>query len=413
MKPNLYLVKLKGGKKARMLRVLADNEREAERASRPKPKESIVSIKKLGHFEQKVVELTTWNPREEAFAPIIQRTSQLLAVKVPIKEALSLQIASVKNIKTRYVLLKIIEALDLGKSMEAAFREHKGIFSESFLAMIGSAEKSNEVISVFKRIGTSFEKKSKLFKKLIGKLIYPAMVFVISIVVILVFSFKCIPKLEEMYAGSGVELPILTQIVSKGVHFCTNYPFVNAIPAIMLYGFFRYRRWVLERPLTQNVLYAFPKLGKFLWQKEIVGALDTMVLLFSSKISVGDTLAFSVKGAKSHRLGKLLTQVQEETGQGESFSHALFSVSEDIGSQGEELATIASIGERSGELAGLLDHYSKNAQEEIDYQVENFNKLIGPMMTLFLGALGLFVALTMMYPISKLMFVMIKQGMSG
>jgi type II secretory pathway component PulF len=66
--------------------------------------------------------------------------------------------------------------------------------------MVESGEKTGKLNTALLQLATQIEKLSSLSKKLIGALIYPALIIVVMIGVIFVLMWQVVPKLIGIFA---------------------------------------------------------------------------------------------------------------------------------------------------------------------------------------------------------------------
>jgi general secretion pathway protein F len=63
------------------------------------------------------------------------------------------------------------------------------------------------------------------------------------------------------------------------------------------------------------------------------------------------------------------------------------------------VVNMIAVGERSGDLEGMLTHASRTIEEQVQVRVDRMAALLQPLMTVAMAAVVLFVVLAIMLPI--------------
>jgi type IV pilus assembly protein PilC len=97
---------------------------------------------------------------------------------------------------------KMIENIHSGKNLSATLKEFPKSFSDSEVAMVESGEKTGKLNVTLLEIASQIEKLSSLKRKLIGALIYPALIVFVMVSVIFVVMWKVVPPLVGLFSES-------------------------------------------------------------------------------------------------------------------------------------------------------------------------------------------------------------------
>jgi type IV pilus assembly protein PilC len=127
-----------------------------------------------------------------------------------------------KNPVMKKIQDSMIKDIQSGHSLSATLRLFPKSFSDSEVAMIESGEKTGKLNIALLQLATQIEKLSSLSKKLIGALIYPALIIVVMIGVIFVLMWQVVPKLIGIFTDFG-GLPPATQMLVNASDFVQNY----------------------------------------------------------------------------------------------------------------------------------------------------------------------------------------------
>src|SRR5439155_26506984 len=129
-----------------------------------------------------------------------------------------------------------------GSSLADALREHPKVFSDLYVNMIRAGETSGALDVVLVRLADFTEGQAQLRNKILGAMLYPAIMVVVGIAIVSILFVVVIPKVTTIFNDMQVSLPWTTQILIATSSFSRDYWYVLLVgfPAL-IYGV---RRWV-------------------------------------------------------------------------------------------------------------------------------------------------------------------------
>ncbi len=104
-----------------------------------------------------------------------------------------------KNPVMKKIETTMIENIHSGKNLSSTLKMFPKSFSDSEVAMIESGEKTGKLNVALLQVAAQIEKLSSLSKKLIGALIYPALIIVVMLGVVFVLMWQVVPKLMTIF----------------------------------------------------------------------------------------------------------------------------------------------------------------------------------------------------------------------
>ena len=134
---------------------------------------------------------------------------------IPIIKSFQLQANRVKSPKFRGVIADIADDISKGEKMSDAMAKNEEIFPSDIIALIRAGEESGRLPEIFRRVGNSQKKTSRILKKLKSGMIYPAIVISIAIGVVITMSFTLVPAMTKLYTQLGSKLPFATEVMMK------------------------------------------------------------------------------------------------------------------------------------------------------------------------------------------------------
>src|SRR5262249_13882487 len=148
-----------------------------------------------------------------------QEFSALLRAGLPILTSLDILIDRRKNAVFKRALTDIRERVKGGEALSDAFAAQGELFPKLYAASLASGERSGELPSVLKRYITYTRSILTIRKKVVGALIYPAILVCVSIALIGLMTFYVIPSFSGLFKDLGTDLPFITQTMMNGSLF--------------------------------------------------------------------------------------------------------------------------------------------------------------------------------------------------
>lgn len=288
----------------------------------------------------------------------------------------------------------IADDIQAGVSLSKAFGNHPKIFSKFFISMLKAGEESGKLSEVFLYLADYLERNFEITQKTKKALTYPAFVVATFILIMGVMISFVIPKLAEMVAEQGQELPMFTKAILGLSHFLTGYWYlwIPGIFVLVLYvykfkqtegGILYFDQMKLKIPIFKNV-----------YSKIFLSRLaDNMDTMLTSGVSIINALHITADVVDNAVFKAALDNIATKVEGGKLLSLAM----QDEPLIPNVMIQMVKIGEETGELGYILKNLSRFYKREVDQSVDNMVALIEPVMILALGAgVGVLLASVMM-----------------
>src|SRR2546423_14967807 len=100
-----------------------------------------------------------------------------------------------------------------GGTHSDALSKYPKAFDKLYVNMINAGEAGGVLDLILARLADFMEKAAKLKKKVIGAMIYPAVVISIAVGIVSMIMIFVIPKFEEIFKDFRTELPAITKVL--------------------------------------------------------------------------------------------------------------------------------------------------------------------------------------------------------
>src|ERR1041385_5725841 len=142
-----------------------------------------------------------------------QQLAALSRAGIPILQAISMLRKRATSTRLRAVLGDVEEQIRGGAALSQAFASQGSIFPRIYTASILAGERSGALDDVLLRYVTYMRRNVALRRKIRGALAYPLFLLFASGCMVTFLVTYVVPRMSDLFAGFGTELPTVTQIV--------------------------------------------------------------------------------------------------------------------------------------------------------------------------------------------------------
>lgn len=315
----------------------------------------------------------------------------LLASGMPLLEALQIIEDLPQNKKCHAQLKDVISKINDGHSLSEAA---SGLLPAMAIGALSAAERAGDMEGALDRMRRYFTDKADLDEKLIGALIYPAFVMILSFLSIIVLIVFVIPGLKELFNDFGTGLPPITSFVlSLGDLFyrlALIFPFVCGTAGIAWFKIKQKDPAVIEKLIIKT-----PLIGKLFKQEMVIQGFGTLGSLLNGGAPIVEALNITERSSKSRLFKAVISRSREEIENGGKLS----GVFEEKGFFPSDAVQMLKVGERSGQLAEMLVSIADFQAKERETALKRITTLLEPAMTLTVGIIVGFIVLAMFLPL--------------
>jgi general secretion pathway protein F len=332
-------------------------------------------------------------------ALMTRRLATLVGSHVPVFEAVSTLWEQEQPGELKKGLGRIRDRLSEGANLARALSLEPKLFSESFVAMVAAGEASGALDGVLEKMADFLEDQQAIRSKVTSALAYPIlMVFVGTAVMLFLLAFV-IPKIVVIFDQNKAALPLITVVLIKTSTVLRKGWWV--LLGIIVAAIFGYRRLMRSedfRLRRDRLLLRLPLFGP-LWQRLILSRFAKVLsLLLSSGVPVIRGLEITGDVVVNREYRSSLREIAAELAEGGSLSKALRRPA----LFPPLLVHMTAVGEKGGELEGMLDKAGRAFEREFESSVTSLTALLEPLLVLAMGVAVGTVVLAVLLPIFQL-----------
>jgi len=322
---------------------------------------------------------------------------QLSRSGVPLVEALADLRDSTENPRFRQVVASIVESIEGGRSLSQALGEQGQIFDGVFCALIRAGESSGNLPDVLRELTESLKREDELRSFLAKLIIYPSIVLLVTLSAVATSMIFVVPQLSRLFQSTGQTLPLQTRILVGVSNFLVN--FWPAVLVVLIFGTIGMILWIRTSPRAalrwDQLKLAAPLVGD-VYRKVILSRFATLfAMMYSSGIAIIDTIRVAQDVVGNREMRDALIRVEQAIAEGQNVTAAFSSAR----LFPPLVIRMLRVGEHTGSLDQALKGVSYFYERDVKESVERLQTLLEPMLTILLGALMLWVAMSVLGPV--------------
>jgi len=310
--------------------------------------------------------------------------AMLLAAGLTLERALEVLSAEMDSGGIARVIADLLADVRSGKSFNEALGKRPRVFPPVYVKMISAAESSGTLEPVLERLADYRERSEKLREKIVGALLYPAILVVASIGAVLLLLAFVVPQFEEVFANAGAALPVSTQIVIGAARALENYGLYAGIAlAVLVLGFLQ----LLQRPAVRywldSRLLAAPLLGGRLRMLIATRLCRTLGTLLANGVDLPLALVLTrdvlQNGPAAEALDRVIDAVRSGRGMAEPLNEASILPSMAI--------QMLRVGEETGRLWPSALHVADLYERKLETSLQRLFVILEPALVMSVGVL--------------------------
>jgi type IV pilus assembly protein PilC len=315
---------------------------------------------------------------------------------IPSLEALS---TGQKSPVFRKAITEVCQDISTGKKMGLAFARQGHVFDKFYINMIVAGEEGGVLELVLKRLADYIEKAVKIQGKIKGALVYPIAVLAISLLIITGLLIFVVPKFAELFMGSGMKLPFLTQMMMDMSAFMRRTWWMFGVGIfVLIQGLKTYYATSSGRQMIDALLIRTPLFGNLIIKGGLAKFTRTLSTLLNAGVSIMDAMDISGQVSGNYVIEMAIAKAKDAIASGKSIATPF--------SQDKMFPPLVvqmmAVGEATGALDQMLSKIADFFEDEVETIVSSITTLIEPVMIVVLGGIVAFLVLAMYMPIFQM-----------
>jgi len=329
-----------------------------------------------------------------------RQLSTLQDAGLPILRSLQILEQQQKPGLLKAIIGGVADEVEGGGTLSDAMAKFPKAFDKLYVNMINAGEAGGVLDLILARLADFMEKAARLKKKVIGAMIYPAVVITIAVGIVSMIMIFVIPKFEQIFKDFGTKLPAITQILLDVSRWFANWgwAYVVASPIVFMLVWRLIRMSEGGKYATDAIKLKIPILGNILGKTAIARFTRTLGTLISAGVPILDAINITKETCGNEVYSRALGKVHDAIREGESMADPLRAtkVCDAI------VVNMVDVGEETGDLDKMLIKIADNYDSDVDVLVGSLISILEPVMVVVLGLIVGFIVIALFAPMISL-----------
>jgi len=330
---------------------------------------------------------------------LIRQLATLVGAGMPLLSALSLLVEQCQTPALRRRLAQLRELVNEGASLAAAMAHHPRLFSRVAVNMVRAGEVSGSLELVLTQLAELGERQLALRRRIRGAMVYPIFMALVGAGVLILLMTSIMPNITRVFQEMQQVLPLPTRILMAVSTFLGRWWWLltglGGFMVLVLRRLFlrpeirhRWDGWRLRLPWWGNL--------------EISLAAARLARTLGSLLRAGVALVPALHIVRHLMANTVLARSLAESAGGVEHGLGLGQALRRQGHFPIMLVQMISVGEKSGNLAGMLERSAENFERDVEARLLNMVSLIEPVMILCMGLVVGAMVLAILLPIVEM-----------
>lgn len=324
-----------------------------------------------------------------------RQLATLVSAGVPLVQGLTVLMEQIENPKFKGIVKNVRENIEAGVSIADSMKNHPDAFSELYVSMIKAGEVGGILDVILERVSEYLENAEELKSKVVGAMVYPAVIAVVAGGVVIFLLAFVIPRFAEIFLSFGMELPLPTRILIGASNFVKSY-----IVLILLgiggaaIGFKQFYKTKYGKYKVDGIMLNLPIFGILLKKVAVSKFTRTLSTLVKSGIPILEALDTVAQTSGNKVIEKAIYEARDSVKEGSKISDPL----KESNLFPPMVVQMIAVGEETGNLDIMLSKIADFYDQEVEAAVKALTSMIEPLVIVVMGLAVGFIVIAMFMP---------------
>lgn len=330
--------------------------------------------------------------------------STMVNAGVPIMRSLTLLRDQTESVPLRKALTNIVSDIQAGTNLSDALSKNPKVFSPIYINMVKAGEEGGILDQVLNNLAFQQEKDSALKGKIRGAMVYPGVIFSVTILAFVILMTFIVPKigsiLTQLSQGKA-KLPIYTRALLAVSHGMRQPWFILLVLVGLPTAFVLFKRYIKTtkgRYRWHSFLLRVPAIKTIIVKTAIARFSRIFASLMSAGVSIVDSIDTTAAAIGNAVIEEELLRCSKAVQAGSQLSVEL---AKDTHFPAIVVQMLA-VGEETGQTDTIILKVAEFYEEEVDTAVASISSIIEPVMIILLGGMVGIIAISVFGPITQL-----------
>ncbi len=343
---------------------------------------------------------TLFRVKAQEVIDLSRQLATLIESGVTILTALQLLAEQAFRAAFSKVIAGLVNELRGGSSLSQALSKYPQAFSYTYCQVVGASEQAGNLEVGLRQMAGYMEKQAATKKRIKSALTYPIVVLSMAIGVFALLITVALPPLVGLFTSLGTELPWMTRLLIAISNFLTNYKFyLLGGVAIIIMSIIGYARLPAGKLTIDRLMLKLPLIAPITVQRNVCHFCRTASMLLKAGLMLPQTMNIVIQTVGNRIIRQALREVREKLIQGQGLSQPMATI--DLFPR--LLVEMISVGEKTGNLDSTLATLGDYYEQRVDQRVNSLVSKIEPTLTVGVGLVVAFIALSIITPLYSIL----------
>jgi type IV pilus assembly protein PilC len=338
--------------------------------------------------------------KQKQLVTFTRQFSTLQDAGLPVLRSLRILERQMPPSALKNAMIDVVDDVESGSSLSEALGRHPKAFSKLYVNMVRAGEAGGALEIILQRLADFLEKAQSLKAKIIGAMVYPAVVIFVAVAILTFIMVAIIPKFKKIFDEFGMTLPWATLTLIKVSNWMSQYWWTIPLFPTALYFLMKLIR--LSRAgnyaLDRAVLW-IPVVGQLVEKTIVARTMRTLGTLISSGVPILEAISIVKETANNAVFERMFQRIFESIREGDTIADPL----REARLVDAMVVNMVEVGEETGDLDTMLYKIADFYDEWVDNLVKSLISLLEPIMIVFLGFTIGAIVISLFLPLIKLL----------
>jgi type IV pilus assembly protein PilC len=350
----------------------------------------VVDVKERKSFTQ--IEITPKKIKPADLMVFSRQMASFLRAGIPILDSLEMLTEDASDKVLKHMLVEVQDALRAGSTFADAVAAHSQTFPSYYVGIVRSAELTGNLDVVLDQLANYIERDLEATRAVKSALLYPAVIFALSIAVVLLLVIYVLPKFQTFFDSFHAKLPLPTRILIGVGNFFGDYGVILvALLLAVVIGLFAYSRTKSGRLTRDRLLLRLPAIGEVARYAVAERFCRILGAMLRAGVPVPESMSAATDATNNQVYIAHLRGARNATLRGEGMSRPI----SETGLFPKPVEKMLRVGEESGTLDQQLESAAEYCESERSYKLKRLTTLFEPAVIVFMGLVVGFVAVAL------------------
>ena len=323
----------------------------------------------------------------------------LVGSGLPLERALTALAEESENERQRELVAHLKSEVNAGNSFARALATAPREFDDVYRAVVAAGEQSGALGPVLERLADDQEQQQALRTKVLGAMLYPAIVSTVAFVIVIVLVTWVVPQIAGTFSSSKRALPFLTVAMLAISGFVRQWGWAVALLMVSgVTGFTLARRADAFRERSDAALLRLPLLGRLARGYNAARFGGTLAMLAGAGVPILKALQAAAETLSNRAMRNDALDALAQVREGAPLGSALAAKKRFPGL----LSMFARLGEQTGQLPLMLQRASTQLSAEVQRRAMAAATILEPLLIVGMGIVVVLIMLAVLLPIIQL-----------